>query len=199
MSSKASLTLWGEVASLALVGHPSSDGVTMKMPYEIDVLHLPTLHPIFSIELVKTESDYIVRSVEMVNFPTRIPDYYSHSPALLDLFHSSDASICFTMTFAPLGNSNQVVVSVSIDFPSYSQWNAPFHRIASDYSCADWEVLCDHLKDVPWENVFKLSASTAASKFCGWVQVRIYKYIPHWKNQVKSHSAFSCLCCCHSS
>ena len=137
MSSKASLTLWGEVASLALVGHPSSDGVTMKMPYEIDVLHLPTLHPIFSIELVKTESDYIVRSVEMVNFPTRIPDYYSHSPALLDLFHSSDASICFTMTFAPLGNSNQVVVSVSIDFPSYSQWNAPFHRIASDYSCAN--------------------------------------------------------------
>ena len=26
-------------ASLALVGHPSSDGVTIKMPYGVDVLH----------------------------------------------------------------------------------------------------------------------------------------------------------------
>ena len=35
-------------ASLALVGNPSSDGVTMKMPYGVDVLHQPALHPIFS-------------------------------------------------------------------------------------------------------------------------------------------------------
>ena len=34
---------------------------------------------------------------QMVNFPTRIPDCDSHSPALLDLFLSSDASICSTM------------------------------------------------------------------------------------------------------
>ena len=34
-----SLTSWGEGASLALVGHPSSDGVTIKMPYGVDVLH----------------------------------------------------------------------------------------------------------------------------------------------------------------
>ena len=27
---------------------PSSDGVTMKMPYGVDVLHRPALHPIFS-------------------------------------------------------------------------------------------------------------------------------------------------------
>ena len=30
---------WREGASLALVGHPSSDGVTVKMPYGVDVLH----------------------------------------------------------------------------------------------------------------------------------------------------------------
>ena len=48
VSSGASLTSWGEGASLALVGHPSSDGVTIKMPYEVDVLHWPALHPIFS-------------------------------------------------------------------------------------------------------------------------------------------------------
>ena len=57
---------------------------------------------------------------QMVNFPTRIPDCDSHSHALLDLFISSDTSICSTMAFPPLGNSDHVVVSVSIDFPSYS-------------------------------------------------------------------------------
>ena len=58
---------------------------------------------------------------QMVNFPTWIPDYDSHSPAPLDLFLSSDASICSTMDFPPLGNSVHVVVSLSIDFPTNSQ------------------------------------------------------------------------------
>ena len=35
--SGASLTSWGEGASLALVGHPSSDGVTIKIPCGVDV------------------------------------------------------------------------------------------------------------------------------------------------------------------
>ena len=48
VSSGASLTAWGEGASLALVGDPSSDGVTIKMPYGVDVLHQPAWHPIFS-------------------------------------------------------------------------------------------------------------------------------------------------------
>ena len=83
----------------------------------------------------------------MVNFPTRIPDCDSHTPALFDLFLSSEASICSTMAFPPLGNSVHVVVSVSIYFlSSYSQWDAPFHRIAY----ADCDGLCDHLRDVPW-------------------------------------------------
>ena len=124
----------------------------------------------------------------MVNFPTRIPDCDSHSPALLDLFISSDASICSTMTFPPLRNSDNAVVSVSIDFPSYSQLDAPFNRIAYDYSRADWDGLYDHLRDVPWEDIFKLSASAAASDFFEWFQVGIDAYIPHGKYQVKPHS-----------
>ena len=104
----------------------------------------------------------------MVNFPTRIPDCDSHSPALLDLFLSSDASICSTMAFPPLGNSDHVV-SVSIDFPSNSQRDAPFHRIAYDYSRTDWDGLRDHLRDVPWVDIFKLSASAAAIEFFEWV------------------------------
>ena len=58
---------------------------------------------------------------QMVNFHTWIPDCDSHSPALLNLFLSSDSSICSTMAFLPVGNSDHFVVSVSIDFPSSSQ------------------------------------------------------------------------------
>ena len=133
---------------------------------------------------------------QMVNFPTWIPDCDSHSPALLDLFISSDASICSTMAFPLLGNSHHVVVSVSIDFPSNSQQDALFHHIAYDYCCADRDSLCYHLRDVPWEDIFKFSASAATSEFCKWVQVGINVYIPHCKYQVKSHSSpwFSAAC-----
>ena len=119
---------------------------------------------------------------QMVNFPTRIPDSDSHSPALLDLFVSSDGIICSTMAFPSMGNSDHVVVSVSIDFPSNSQ------RDAYDYSRAEWDGLCDHLRYVPWADIFKLGASAAGSEFCEWVQVGIGVYIPHRKYQVKPHS-----------
>ena len=82
---------------------------------------------------------------QMVNFPTRIPGCDSHSPALLDLFLSSDTSICSAMAFPPLENCDHVVVSVSIDFPSYSQRDSLFHCIAYDYSCADSDGPRDHL------------------------------------------------------
>ena len=74
---------------------------------------------------------------QMVNFPRQIPDCDSHSPALFDLFLSSDTNICSTTAFPPLGNPDRVVVSVSIDFPSNSQWGLPFQCIAYDYSSAD--------------------------------------------------------------
>ena len=64
---------------------------------------------------------------QMVNFPSRIPNCDSHSPALLDLFISSDAIIGPAMAFPPLRNSDHVVVSVPIDFPSNSQWDTLFH------------------------------------------------------------------------
>ena len=49
VSSRVSLISWGEGASLVLVDHPSSDGITMKILYGVDVLlNQPTSHPIFS-------------------------------------------------------------------------------------------------------------------------------------------------------
>ena len=57
-------------------------------------------------------------------------------------------------------------------------------------------VIRDHLRDVPWEDIFKLSGSAAASEFCEWVQAGIDVYIPHRKYQVKPHSSqwFSAAC-----
>ena len=63
---------------------------------------------------------------QMINFLILIPDCEAYNLALLDLFISSDASICSAMVFPPLGNSDHAVVSISVDFPSNSKgsgWN----------------------------------------------------------------------------
>ena len=60
------------------------------------------------------------------------------------------------MAFPPLGNSDHVVVSVSIDFPINSKQDAPFYCVAYVYSLVDLDGLRDHLRDVPWEDISKL-------------------------------------------
>ena len=50
---------------------------------------------------------------QMVNFPTQNPDCDSYSPALLDLFLSSDVSICSTMDFHPL----EILIMLLSQFP----------------------------------------------------------------------------------
>ena len=72
---------------------------------------------------------------QMVNFPTRITDCNSYSPPLLDFF--LDTTICSTMGSPLLGNSDHLVISVSIDFPSNSQRDSLFHCRACDYSRGD--------------------------------------------------------------
>ena len=71
------------------------------------------------------------------------------------------------MAFPPLENSDHAVVSFSIDFLSNLKGtkDALFHGIVYGYSCADWDGFCDHLRDVPWEDIFKLGTSVATSKF----------------------------------
>ena len=80
------------------------------------------------------------------------------------------------MAFPLLGNSDHVVVSVSIDFPSNSQQDVPLHCIAYEYSRANWD---GHLRNVPGEDIFKLGAYAAASEFCEWVQAGIDEYVLH--------------------
>ena len=92
------------------------------------------------------------------------------------------------MALSPLGNFNHVVVSASIDFASNSKGDTPLHSIVYDYSCADWDGLCDNLRDVPGGDMFKLSASAEAIEICEWVQVRMRVYIPQRKYQIKPYS-----------
>ena len=47
----------------------------------------------------------------------------------------------------------------------YSKRGALCHSIAYDYSCNDSDGLCDHLRDVPWEDIFKLDASILLVNF----------------------------------
>ena len=142
--------------------------------------------------IIKTDLPILVELIDLVTLLKCLTFLLGfHTVILIVLLFwiiSSDASISSTMAFPLLRNSDHVVVSVSIDFPSNSQWDAPFHCIVYDYSHVDWDSLCDHLRDVPWEDIFKFGASAAASEFCKWVQVGIYVYIPHRKYQVKPHS-----------
>ena len=93
------------------------------------------------------------------------------------------------MAVPPLRNSDHVVVSVSIDVPTNSKQDTLFHCVAYDYSRADWDGLRDYVRDVLWEDVFKLKASAAASEFFPWFQAGTDVYIPHRKYQVKPHSS----------
>ena len=72
-------------------------------------------------------------------------------------------------------------------FLQIQKWMPPYCT-AYDNFCANWDSLCDHLRDVHLEDVFKLGGS-AGTEFCEWVQVRIDVYIPHHKYQVKLHSS----------
>ena len=127
-----------------------SQSTHQRLSFETLTSIMRTGSPIL-VELIDLVNSVIISNnpTQMVNFPTWIPDCDSHIPALLDLFLSSDASIFSTMAFPLLGNPDQFVVSVSIDFPINSKQNALFHCIACDYSHADWDGLHNHLRDVP--------------------------------------------------
>ena len=58
MSSDVSVTSWRESVSLALAGYYSSDCITIKIPYEVDVLLCqPASHSSSPTGLVTTESE----------------------------------------------------------------------------------------------------------------------------------------------
>ena len=71
---------------------------------------------------------------------------------------------------------------VFADFVHYQNvvFMIPKHHIQAwclAYSHADWDDLRDHSRDVPCEDIFKLSASATVSELCEWVQVGIDIYL----------------------
>ena len=99
----------------------------------------------------------------------------------MSLENSADSYLCFRLA---------LLHSVSYFFFLYGSSSSSLCTVF------DWDGLRDYLRDVPWEDIFKLSASAAASKSCEWVQVGIDVYISHRKYQVKPHSSswFSAAC-----
>ena len=93
----------------------------------------------------------------------------SQSPALLNL--SSDASFCSTMVFLHW----EILIMLFSQFPlTFHQIHNGMSRFITQFMTSlvltgmVFVIIC---WDVPWEDIFKLSASTAASEFWGWVQV----------------------------
>ena len=82
---------------------------------------------------------------------------------------------------------------LEIQIMLFSQFPLTFHQsryiMPHFITQADCDGLHDHLRDIPQEDIFKLSASAAASEFCEWLQVGIDVYIPHRKYQAKPHSS----------
>ena len=108
----------------------------------------------------------------MVNFPLGSLIVTLKSPALLGLFLSSEASVCSTKTFPSIGKFWSCGCLIFHRFSVKLKTGCPISLKAYDYSRADWDGLCDHLRDVPWEDILKFGASTATSDFCEWFQVR---------------------------
>ena len=140
---------------------------------------------------------------QMVNFPTRIPDCDSHSLALLDLFFSPKASTCSAMASPPLGNSDHVVVSVSIDFPSNSQQDAPSHRIAMTILVLTGMVLLIISEMFHGRISLKLVLLLLLVNFVSGFRMEL-RYISLMENRSSQVSGqvslismvFSCLCLC---
>ena len=62
------------------------------------------------IDLVNSVKFFSNDLTQMVNLPTQIPDCKSHNHILLDLFVSFEASVCSTIVFLQLRNSDHDVV-----------------------------------------------------------------------------------------
>ena len=123
----------------------------------------------------------------MVDFPIRIPDCDSHSPALLVLFISSDASICSRVAFLPLGNSDHVVVSVSIDFPTNAQLMTIFLLLGTVFMII-WEMFHGR---IPLYLVFLLLVPNLVGGFR--LKLMYTSFIVNIRSSFIS-MIFSCLC-----
>ena len=111
----------------------------------------------------------------MVSFPTWILDCDSQSPSFLDILLASDTSVCCTMacTISLYWKFLIMLLSQFLLIVCQTQNGMPCFILNS---CDGQDGLCDHLRNVTCDNIFKCSAP-AASEYCEWVQVGIDVYV----------------------
>ena len=100
---------------------------------------------------------YLIDITRIVNFPNRIPDCDSHSPVLLDFLFFWR---CICSTIVSLHWKTLIMLSqFPLTFSSNSKQYAPTGCPVLSYSLwlfSCWvHGLCDHLRDVPWEDIFR--------------------------------------------
>jgi len=126
---------------------------------------------------------------QIVDFPTRFPENDAHSPSLLDLCLLSDPTECHATCFPPLGNSDHVVVSISLQLKAGQPTDHPSHRTSYNYQRADWDSCRDLLRDIPINDILAMPVDRCASEISEWIQVCIDAYVPHRTYQVRPHSS----------
>ena len=85
----------------------------------------------------------------MVDFTTQIPDCGSDCLQLLVLVY---VALWLSLHW-------EILIMLLSQFP------LTFFQTHTIYSHADWDDH-DHLRDVPWMDIFKLSSSVAGTEFC---------------------------------
>ena len=126
------------------------------------------------------------------NFPTWIAGCDTHSPALLDLYISSDCSICSTVAFPALGFSDHFVVSFCIDFTltkGYFLYHCTAcHLIFSFFVGTVFMIIRETFHGTIYLNLVFL---LLVLNFVSWSRLT---------GQISLISMiFSCLCCYHKS
>ena len=71
----------------------------------------------------------------------------------------------------------EILIMLLCQFPlTFHHIHNRMPLIVYDYFCVGWDGLCDHLRDIAWEDIFKFNASAAAGEFFEWVQIPIDIY-----------------------
>ena len=125
--------------------------------------------------------------IQKINFPTCIPDSGLSQSYSFGFIYFLWGEYLFCNAFSSIGKSWSWCCLSFIDFPSNWKRIPHLNCIACDYSFVNWDGFCDHFRDAPREDIFKLGAPATASEFCDWVQLGVDVYIPHCKYQVKPH------------
>ena len=71
-----------------------------------------------------------------------------------------------------------------------SKENSTFHSRTYNYSHADFNSLCGHLRDASYEDISELGASAGGTDFVSWSKLELM-YISLIINQFKPHVALS--------